>query len=243
MPTNDYRNGRRLNPAFVLALLSAFNISAAEPLPAAKPETVGLSSVRLARLAEAIRRDVDQGKMPGAVVAIARKGKLAYYESFGFVDKAANTPMPRDAIFALASMTKPMVAVATLMLAEQGDLLLNDPIGNYLPELKDMKVATPRGIEPAHRQPTLQDMLRHTAGVSYGNRGDTPLHKLYESRLKSAANQSGPEFLQELGKLPLYYQPGTEWEYSHGLDVAGLAVEAVTKKRLGEFLRERLFEP
>src|SRR5205085_5139030 len=97
---------------------------------------------------------------------------------------------------ALASMTKPMVAVATLMLAEQGDLLLNDPVGNYLSDLKDMKVATARGIEPAHRQPTLQDMLRHTAGVSYGNRGDTPLHKLYESRLTSAANQSGPEFLQ-----------------------------------------------
>jgi CubicO group peptidase (beta-lactamase class C family) len=104
-------------------------------------------------------------------------------------------------------------------------------------------VAGPRGIEPAHRQPTLQDMLRHTAGVSYGNRGDTPLHKLYETKLKSAANQSGAEFLQELGKLPLHYQPGTQWEYSHGLDVAGLAVEAVTKKRLGEFLQERLFGP
>jgi CubicO group peptidase (beta-lactamase class C family) len=247
MLTNDYRKSRkRLGLAFVLVLLSGFNISAAEAadsLSTAKPETVGLSSARLERLAQTIKQDVDQGRMPGAVVAIARKGKLAYYESFGFVDKAANTPMPRDAIFALASMTKPMVAVATLMLVEQGDLLLNDPVGNYLPDLKDMKVATPRGIEPAHRQPTLQDMLRHTAGVSYGNRGDTPLHKLYESKLKSAANQSGMEFLQEMGKLPLHYQPGTEWEYSHGLDVAGLAVEAVTKRRLGEFMQERLFGP
>src|SRR6202034_253154 len=207
MPTNDHRKSRRrLGLAFVLVLLSAGNISAADPLPTAKPETVGLSGLRLERLAQAIKRDVDQGRMPGAVVAIARKGKLAYYESFGFVDKAASTPMPKDAIFALASMTKPMVAVATLMLAEQGDLLLNDPIGNYLPDLKDMKVATPKGIEPAHRQPTLQDMLRHTAGVSYGNRGDTPLHKLYESKLKSAENQSGAEFLQELGQLPLHFQ-------------------------------------
>ncbi len=107
-----------------------------------------------------------------------------------------------------------------------------------------MKVAGPKGIEPAHRQPTLQDMLRHTAGVSYGNRGDTPLHRLYESRLKSAANQSGAEFLQELGKLPLHYQPGTEWEYSHGTRRSfGTAVEAVTKKRLGEFLQERLLGP
>ena len=228
----------------VAVLLSSLTLcAAADSLSVAKPETVGLSSARLERLAQAIKQDVDRGRMPGAVVAIARKGKLAYYESFGFVDKAAGTPMPKDAIFALASMTKPMVAVAALMLAEQGELLLNDPIGNYLPELKDMKVAGPRGIEAAHRQPTLQDMLRHTAGVSYGNRGDTPLHKLYEAKLKSAANQSGAEFLQELGKLPLHYQPGTQWEYSHGLDVTGLAVEAVTKKRLGEFMQERLFGP
>jgi CubicO group peptidase (beta-lactamase class C family) len=235
---------KRSGRACVLMLLPTLSmLAASEVLPKTTPETVGLSSARLDRLAQAIRQDIDHGRMPGAVVAIARKGRLAYYESFGFVDDAANTPMPKDAIFALASMTKPMVAVATLMLAEQGDLLLNDPIGNYLPDLKDMKVATARGIEPAHRQPTLQDMLRHTAGVSYGNRGDTPLHKLYESKLKSAANQSGVEFLQELGKLPLHYQPGTEWEYSHGLDVAGLAVEAVTKKRLGDFLQERLFKP
>ena len=231
-----------LNFAPVLfASLSLF--AASDGTPVAKPESVGLSSARLERLAQAIKQDVDHGRMPGAVVAIARKGKLAYYESFGFVDKAAGTPMPKDAIFALASMTKPMVAVAALMLAEQGDLLLNDPIGNYLPELKDMKVAGPHGIEAAHRQPTLQDMLRHTAGVSYGNRGDTPLHKLYETKLTSAANQSGAEFLQELGKPPLHYQPGTQWEYSHGLDVAGLAVEAVMKKRLGEFLQERLLGP
>ena len=229
---------------FIAILLSSLTLCAGtDSLSVAKPEAVGLSSARLERLAQAIKQDVDRGRMPGAVVAIARKGKLAYYEAFGFVDKAAGTPMPKDAIFALASMTKPMVAVAALMLAEQGDLLLNDPIGNYLPELKDMKVAGPRGIEAAHRQPTLQDMLRHTAGVSHGNRGDTPLHKLYEAKLKSAANQSGAEFLQELGKLPLHYQPGTQWEYSHGLDVTGLAVEAITKKRLGEFLQERLFEP
>ena len=213
------------------------------PLPTAMPESVGLSSTRLQRLAEAIRRDVEQGRMPGAVVAIARRGKLVYHEAFGFVDKAANAPMPKDAIFALASMTKPMAAVATLMLAEQGDLLLNDPVSNYLPALKDMKVATANGTEPPRRQPTLQDMLRHTAGVSYGNRGDTPLHKLYSSRLQNADGQTSAQFLEALGKLPLHYQPGTVWDYSHGLDVAGLAVEAVTKKRLGEFLQERLFAP
>jgi CubicO group peptidase (beta-lactamase class C family) len=229
----------------LLASMTVGNIAWAGPesMPTAKPESVGLSSARLQRLADAIRRDVDHGQMPGAVVAIARHGKIVYHEAFGFVDKAANVPMPKDAIFALASMTKPMATVAALMLVEQGDLLLNDPVSNYLPALKDMKVATANGTEPAHRQPTLQDMLRHTAGVSYGNRGDTPLHKLYSSRLQSADLQSGDQFLEALGKLPLHYQPGTVWEYSHGLDVAGLAVEAVAKKRLGQFLEERLFAP
>ncbi|HET9540363.1 MAG TPA: serine hydrolase domain-containing protein [Candidatus Limnocylindria bacterium] len=215
----------------------------ADQLPVAKPESVGLSSARLERLAQAIRQSVDEGRMPGAVVAIARRGSLVYHEAFGFVDKSTNTPMPKDAIFALASMTKPMAAVATLMLAEEGKLLLNDPVGNYLPQLKNLKVASATGVEPARRQPTLQDMLRHTAGVSYGNRGDTPLHKLYSQKLRSADGQSTEEFLAELGKLPLHYQPGSTWDYSYGLDVAALTVEAVTKKRLGEFLQERVFTP
>jgi len=217
--------------------------AAAEPLPTAKPESVGLSPARLERLAQALRRDVEAGRMPGAVVAIARRGKLVYHEAFGFVDRAANRPMPKDAIFALASMTKPMAAVATLMLAEQGDLLLNDPIGNYLPQLKDMKVQTAAGLQAPRRQPTLQDMMRHTAGVTYGNRGDSPTHKLYASRLRNANDQTGAQLLEELGKLPLHYEPGTVWDYSYGLDVAALAVEAVTKKRFGEFLQERLFGP
>jgi CubicO group peptidase (beta-lactamase class C family) len=229
--------------AVVIAFVVTVPTLGADALPAAKPESVGLSSARLERLAQAIRQAVDEGRMPGAVVAIARHGKLAYHEAFGFVDKAANTPMPKDAIFALASMTKPMAAVATLMLAEEGKLLLNDPVGNYLPALKNMKVATPTGVEPARRQPTLQDMLRHTAGVSYGNRGDTPLHTIYSQKLRSADGQTSSEFLTELGKLPLHYQPGSTWDYSYGLDVAALAVEAVTKKRLGEFLQERVFTP
>jgi CubicO group peptidase (beta-lactamase class C family) len=234
----------RLRAVLLLTLSASLAGPArADDLPVVKPESVGLSSVRLERLAQAVRRDIDQGRMPGAVVAIARKGKLAYYEAFGFADASARTPMAKDAIFSLASMTKPFAAVATLMLVEQGDLLLNDPIGNYLPALKDLKVATATGEVPARRQPTLQDMLRHTAGVSYGNRGDTPLHKRYEAAIKGAATQSSTDFLQALRGLPLFYEPGTQWEYSYGLDLAALAVEAVTKQRLGEFLQQRLFGP
>ena len=226
----------------LLIFAASSHAAGTDPLPTAKPEDVGLSSVRLERIAQVLRGEIDHGRMPGAVIAISRKGKLAYYESFGFLDKAAGTPMPKDAIFALASMTKPMAAVAALMLVETNDLLLNDPIGNYLPALKDMKVATATGTEPARRQPTLQDMMRHTAGVTYGNQGTTELHKRYPSGNVSDT-MSGPQFLETLGKLPLHYQPGTRWDYSFGLEVTGLAVEAVTKQRLGDFLQSRLFVP
>ncbi len=117
----------------LLIFAGSSHAAGTDPLPTAKPEDVGLSSVRLERIAQVLRGEIDHGRMPGAVIAISRKGKLAYYESFGFLDKAAGTPMPKDAIFALASMTKPMAAVAALMLVETNDLLLNDPIGNYLP--------------------------------------------------------------------------------------------------------------
>ncbi len=229
---------------FTVLLLSTSLVHAAgsDPIPTAKPEDVGLSSARLDRIAQVLRGDIDHGRMPGAVIAITRRGKLAYYESFGFLDKAAGTPMPKDAIFVLASMTKPMAAVAALMLAERTELLLNDPIGNYLAALKDMKVATATGTEPARRQPTLQDMMRHTAGVTYGNQGTTELHKRYPVG-NVAEKMGGAQFLETLGSLPLHYQPGTMWDYSFGLDVTGLAVEAVTKQRLGDFLQARLFGP
>src|SRR5688572_4346063 len=211
----------RVMAVAVLALALTPSVGAGQ-LPAAKPENVGLSSARLERLAQAVRRAVDEGRMPGAVVAIARRGKLAYHEAFGFVDKSTNTPMPKDAIFALASMTKPMAAVATLMLVEEGSLLLNDPVGNYLPALKNMKVATATGTEPARRQPTLQDMMRHTAGVTYGNQGTTELHKRYPSGNVSDT-MTGSQFLETLGRLPLHYQPGTVWDYSFGLEITGPA--------------------
>jgi len=215
----------------------------ADQLPIAAPDSVGLSSQRLERLARAIRADVDRGRLPGAVVAVARRGKLAYHEAFGYRDPGAKVAMPKDAIFPLASMTKPFAAVATLMLAEEGALMLNDPIGRILPALSALKVQTANGVEPARRQPTLQDLLRHTAGVSYGNRGDSPLHRLYEQRVRGGTAQTGDEFLAALAGLPLFYHPGTAWEYSYGLDIAGLAVEAVTRQRLGAVLQERVFGP
>ncbi len=213
----------------------------AEPLPRATPESVGMSSDRLERIGRMFKAEIDSGRTPGAVLAIARKGKLVYYEAFGFLNKTAGTPMRKDAIFPIASMTKPMVAVGALSLAEEGRLLIHDPIGVYLPALKAMKVADRSGVVDAVRQPTVQDLMRHTAGFTYGNQGTSELHKRYPSG--STDDMTGPELVQKLAGLPLHYQPGTKWDYSFGLDVLGLAIESITGKRLGDVLGERIFRP
>ena len=222
---------------------------AQKALPSGEPEALGFSRERLQRIAQALDDEIARATLPGAVVAIARHGKLAYYESFGLLDPAARVPMPKDAIFSIASMTKPITAVAALMLYEEGRLMVNEPVGKYLPQLGRMRVGTP-GCDgtpamtvDAARQMTVQDLMRHTAGVSYG-RGNTPLHKICPiSSTWSASNWTGAEFLERLGALPLHYQPGSAWEYSLGLDVLGLLVEKVAQQRLRDFLAERLFGP
>jgi len=237
--------------ALVAAVLGAVSTPPlhAQQIPPAKPEAVGMSSQRLQRIAPILRADIENGRMPGAVVAIARKGKLVYYEAFGFLNKSAGTPMPKDAIFPIASMTKPLTTVGALMLVEEGRLLLNDPVGGYLPELGKMSVAVTRpgtamGTEAARQQPTVQDLMRHTAGVTYGNRGTSELYRMYpRGSWDAAVSLTGPEFIEKLASLPLHYQPGTAWDYGFGLDVLGLAIEAVTKQPLSRFLSERLFAP
>lgn len=147
-------------------------IAAAEPLPVAKPESVGLSSRRLDQIGAALRAEIARNAIPGAVVAVARKGKLVYYEAFGKLGDPAGSPMPKNAIFPIFSMTKPLTAVGALELFEQGRLMLNEPVGTCLPQLDRMAVATQTGTEPARRKPTVQDMMRHTAGVTYGSTGE-----------------------------------------------------------------------
>jgi CubicO group peptidase (beta-lactamase class C family) len=225
----------------------------ADGLPRATPESVGMSSQRLARIAAALKQDIDSGRMPGAVIAIARRGKLVYYESFGFLDKSKGTPMPKDAIFSIASMTKPVVAATALTFYEENRLLVHEPVGTYLPPLKNMTVAVLRrdgsgnetfDREPARRQPTIQDLMRHTAGFTYGNQGTTALHKAYPGGSGNVAEtMTGAEFIDALAKLPLHYQPGTKWDYSYGLDIVGLAIEGVAKQPLGRVLQDRIFGP
>lgn len=159
-----------------------------DPLPRARPESVGMSSERLERIGRVINEHIERNHLPGMVVAVARKGKLVYFEAFGWRDKQAGVKMTTDTIFSLASMTKPMVGVATMALYEKGRLLLGDPVGKYLPELGQLDVGVIKQdangkpvIEqvPAKRQMVIQDLMRHTAGLTYGARGQTPLHKLH----------------------------------------------------------------
>ena len=217
--------------------------------PSAEPESVGLSGERLHRIGVALQREIADGTLPGATMAIARRGKLAYHAAFGHLDPVAATPMPEDALFSIASMTKPMAAVGALMLYEEGRMMVNEPVAKYLPQLSRMRVGIP-GCDgsPAqtvalNREATIQDLMRHTSGFSYG-RGSTPLHKIYPvGSAASGVLWTGAEFLDRLAALPLHFQPGSSWEYSLGLDILGLAIEAVAGKPLREFLHERLFAP
>ncbi len=235
----------------LITLLLTMPAAATDPLPRAKPESVGMSSERLARIGEVLRADIERGRIPGAVVAIARNGKLVYFEAFGYRDKAAGVPMTTDTIFSIASMTKPMVTVGALQLYEHGRVLFDDPVSNYLPQFAKMQVARmdPAGqtiidTVPAARQITIQDIMRHTSGIIYGGRGSTAVHKLYPASSSSAAeSMTSPEFLDKLGSLPLMYQPGTVWDYGFSIDVLGLVVESIAHEQLGQYLQESLFKP
>ena len=235
---------KRLSVAvgLVLTLLTIGRAAGAGDLPTAKPEQVGLSSERLARITQVLSADVERGQIPGAVVVVARKGRAAYVQAIGFRDKASGAPMTPDAIFRIASMTKPLVTVAALSLYEEGRLLLSDPVSKYIPAFKHLTVGVERA--PAEREMTIQDLMRHTSGLTYGNRGTTEIYKMYpESSNASSLTLTMDEFIERLSKAPLLYQPGTRWEYSFSTDVLGRIVEIVSGKPLGEFLAERIYRP
>jgi CubicO group peptidase (beta-lactamase class C family) len=211
-----------------------------------------MSSERLGRIGEALRADVEKGRLPGAVVAVARKGKLVYYQAFGYLDKDAGTKMHNDAIFSIASMTKPIVAVGALTLLERGQLQIDEPVGTYLPQLSKMQVAVLKSSDggsgfdtvAAQRQVTIQDLMRHTSGIIYGGRGATPVHKLYPASSSTAGTgMTGKEFVDKLGSLPLLHQPGSTWDYGFGLDVLGVVIEKISGQPLGQYLEAQVFKP
>jgi CubicO group peptidase (beta-lactamase class C family) len=218
------------------------------PLPFARPETVGMSSARLDRIGAVMKSDIAAGRIPGAVVAIARHGKLVAFDAYGWRDKAAGLPMTTDTIFNIASMTKPMTAVGALMLYEQGRILMDDPLSKYFPKFANSRVAgrDAKGdptleTVPANRAIIVQDLLRHTSGLIYGSRGATVIHKMYPGGTDDAA--SGAAFLDRLASLPLLWQPGSTWDYGFGLDVTGQIIEKLSGLTLGAYLKANLFAP
>ena len=232
------------------ALCSA---QAVEILPrAGKPEEVGLSSERLARLTKITQDHVDAGRLPGAVILIVRRGRIAYYEAFGYRDRDKGLPMARDSLFRIYSMTKPITTTAAMMLQEEGRLQVYDPVSRTLPELANMKVGVERGeaggkkifeTVPAQHEITLQDLMRHTSGFTYGTRGTSPVNALYLDAKIGSRDDTNADLVAKLAKIPLKYQPGTRWEYGVSTDVLGRVVEVVSGKRLGEFFEERIFRP
>jgi CubicO group peptidase (beta-lactamase class C family) len=232
----------------ILKVVLCFTVLACSYSTFAQNETLidGFSESRLGRISGSMQNQIDQGIFPGAVTMVARNGRVTHFESHGFQDAAKTKPMTKDTLFRLASMTKPIVTTAAMMLVEQGKLKLNDPLALWLPELKDLKVETANGDVSLTRPLWVQDVMRHTAGFVYGGATKSPrVKKLYEdlnieSREKDITSE---DMLKNLGQIPLVHQPGTFWEYSIAVDVLGLVLERVEKKPLDAIVKELLLDP
>jgi len=217
------------------------------------PESAGFTSSRLQRLSAALRADTENAAIPGAVVLIVRGGAVAYFEAFGYADRRTLRPMQRNSIFGIASMTKPLTVVAALMLMERGSLLLTDPVWRYLPQLRDVKVGV-EAIDPStgqrrltleagRRAMTVHDLMRHTAGFTYGQFGDSLVQRSYRASKLMDNQQTNAEMLGKLAELPLSYQPGTTFEYGMSTDVLGHVVEVVSGSSLDRFFAEHITRP
>jgi CubicO group peptidase (beta-lactamase class C family) len=206
-----------------------------------RPKEVGLSAKRLARRSATFREDVERNMIPGAVVLIARGGHIGYAEAFGWRDREANAPMELDAIFRIASMTKPLTSVAAMILAEEGKLQIAAPVAEYLPEFANRTVGTER--VPAKRVMTVQDLLRHTSGLTYAAFGDSPVQMIWRDAQPMTENQTSAEMVAKLASLPLMFEPGTTWEYSMSTDVLGRVVEVVSGQDLADFIAARICRP
>ena len=215
-------------------------------LPYAPSETVGLIPERLERITAVMARQVEEKKAPGVSMLIGRHGKIAYRESVGAL-RPGGPSMSDDAIFRIYSMTKPIVSVAAMMLVEEGRLAITDPVSNLIPAFANLKVGVANGdkldLEPLKRPITIQDLMRHTSGLTYGFTGASPVQKLAKAANVVNSDRTLADNVAAIATLPLMHQPGEVWEYSTSTDVLGRIVEMVEGARLGEVLQERLFGP
>ena len=229
---------------------TAIQTVAAQPLPAATPDSVGMSAQRLANIDTFFKSEIDKQRVPGAVVAIARNGKLVYFKAFGMADAAKGVAMQTDTIFQLASMTKIQAAVGALALTEQGRLPLQSRLADYFPAFGTVQVGVPSTdgkftLEPQKRPILIHDLFRHTSGIPYGGRpdGSSAIAALWPSGGAAQNMGTSAEFANAIAKLPLVYQPGTVFEYGLSFDVLGAVVEKITGKSLGGHLSDTVWTP
>ena len=212
------------------------------------PETLGFSPHRLERINALARRYVDGGKLAGTVTLVARRGRVAHFEAHGQRDLEANEPMTRDTLFRIYSMTKPVTTAAAMMLFEEGELRLEDPVAKFIPAFGETKVFERSGVGgpvlvKPERPMTVRDLMRHTAGLSYGWYHDSPAENLYREAQPVAPGVTLSEMVDRLAGLPLLYHPGRAWRYSLATDVLGRVVEVVTGEALDVTFAKRIFEP
>jgi CubicO group peptidase (beta-lactamase class C family) len=241
---------RRRGAATLALLLLAIAVGRPGAGQAESPSTVAASFSRekLQRVGDYIRNEIASGKIPGAVILIQQHGHPVYFESFGLRDVESRRPMTADSIFRLYSMSKPVTSVAAMMLVEHGKLRLDDPLSKYIPAFAEAKVGVekPDGklvLEPLQRQITIEDLLRHTSGITYGFYGDSAVRKLYANSGLFDGDFDNAAFAERLAKLPLAEQPGTRWDYGHSTDVLGRVIEVVSGQSLFQFEKERLLGP
>jgi CubicO group peptidase (beta-lactamase class C family) len=217
------------------------------PLPEAKPEALGLSPARLALMSDAFKREIDKGTIPGVTVMVARRGQIGWFEALGRQNPAQGAAMTRDSMFRIYSMTKPIVSVGIMQLVEDGHLVLTEPLATYIPEFADQKVAVENNgkldLVPLARPITIQDLLRHTSGLTNDTAGNGPVQLMYQqSRIRDRSIDNA-EHAAIVAAMPLVCQPGAAWNYSRSTDILGRIIEIVSGKSLSAYLTERILAP
>lgn len=217
------------------------------PLPEAKPEALGLSRPHLQAMSGAFKREIDKGTVPGVTVLVARRGQVGWFEALGKQSPTGSAPMALDSIFRIFSMTKPIVSVGIMALLEDGHLLLGDPVAKFIPEFAGQKVGVVSDgkleLVPPKRPMTVQDLLRHTSGLTYEHQGDGPVHKIYQDSRVRSRKITNAEHAALVASFPLVCHPGDEFNYSRSTDILGRIIEVVSGKSLGVFLTERILAP
>ncbi|QLG44603.1 serine hydrolase domain-containing protein [Costertonia aggregata] len=235
---------KQLTIFFILVVgLQIIGCRAQNSFDLVEPESVGMSSERLRQMDSCLHKIVDVGELAGIQTAVLRKGKLVHFDTYGYADLENKKPLSPNSIYRIFSMTKPIVSVALMQLYEEGKFQLNDPVHSYIPEFENMKVYSGQdGLRAAKNPIRIIDLLRHTSGIGYGRSENTYINELYtQAQITNSNNLK--QFVTKLSKLPLYFEPGTNWLYGHSTDVCGYLVEVLSGEPLNQYLDTHILTP